>query len=209
MKYWNPIWQPTGSSELNTCRNEYSDFSDTKNVNCTKSQKKEIITPTEEQRHKHNAISIGANLLCQNDFPANLSDAANQLCIDSSTEPNYFCVISRRVLEESGYLMQPERDPHSPDEKEEDDARRVSAFPSSQSRIIPAIECALQSRYENRTTYFENENEERERIAPLWGATRFRCLFIPTELHFSEASTEFNIRGRGIRRHRFRKRNRR
>lgn len=50
-------------------------------------------------------------------FPYNLTlkkmSRMDRLCIDSSTRSNYFCVISRRVLEESGYLMQLERDPRS------------------------------------------------------------------------------------------------
>lgn len=41
----------------------------------------------------------------------------DRLCIDSSTRSNYFCIIFRRVLEESGYLMQLERDPRSKDMK--------------------------------------------------------------------------------------------
>lgn len=65
--------------------------------------------------------------------------------------------------------MQLERDPRSPDEKEEDEDERKRATPSSsQFRIIPAIEYTLQSRYENRTTYLENENVDlREPIALL------------------------------------------
>lgn len=57
--------------------------------------------------------------------------------------------------------MQLERDFSSKDEKKEgDELIPPPLVLSPWSRIIPAIEYTLQSRYENRETYFKNEDED-------------------------------------------------